>query len=97
MPLLELVPRSDAMLWTAGKTRSEVLREYLDFIERLKGDQAGKLKLKDGKTALAVRQRLGDAARLAGKELVIRRDGDTTYFWLKPSAKRRGRPRKRPV
>ena len=97
MPLLELVPRSEAVLRTAGKARSEVLREYLDFIEALRGDEAGKLQPKAGETARAVRRRLGDAARLAGKELVIRRDRDTTFFWLKPSAKRRGRPRKRPA
>ena len=95
MPLLEVVSRSEAVLRTAGRARAKVLREYLDFIEGLNGDQAGKLQPRDGETPRAVRRRLGDAAKLAGKELVIKRDGDTTHFWLKPSPRGRGRPRKR--
>ncbi len=94
MPLLEVVSRSEAELRTAGKARAEALRKYIDFIEGLKGDQAGKLEAGEGETTRTVRRRLGDAARLIGKELVIKRDGGVVYFWLKTSAKRRGRPRK---
>ena len=96
MPLLEVVSQSEAELKTTGKARADALREYIEFIEQLKGDQAGKLQPAEGETARAVRRRLGDAARLAGKQVIIRRDGDVTYFWLKPST-RRGRPRKVPA
>ena len=94
MPTLEVVSRSDAELRTASKARAKALKEYIDFIEQLKGDQAGKLQAKGGETLRTVRRRLGDAGRLAGKELVIKREGDVIYFWLKASGRRRGRPRK---
>ena len=94
MPTFEVVSRSDADLKTASKARAETLKEYVDFIEQLKGDQAGKLQAKGGETLRTVRRRLGDAGRLAGKALVIKRDGEVIYFWLKASGKWRGRPRK---
>ena len=53
-----------------------------------------KLEAFRGETTRAVRRRLGDASRLISKELVIKRDGEGVYFWLKAAAKRRGRPRK---
>lgn len=93
MPLLEIVSQSEAEVKTTGKARAEALREYIEFINQLQGDEAGKLQPAPGETARAVRRRLSDAARLAGKQLIIKRDGDATYFWLKPAA-RRGRPRK---
>jgi hypothetical protein len=94
MPTLEVVSRSDAELRTASRARAEALREYIAFIEQLKGDQAGKLQAKGGETLRTVRRRLGDAGRLAGKELVIKCDSEVIYFWLKTSGRRRGRPRK---
>ena len=92
MPLLEVVSRSEAELNTAAKTRAKELRQYIEFIEGLNGDQAGKLEASASETARTVRRRLGDAGRLLGKELVIKKDGDVVYFWLK--ARRPGRPRK---
>ena len=94
MPQLEVVSRSEAELKTAGKARAEALREYIEFVEQLKDNQVGKLQAKQDETLRTVRRRLGDAGRLAGKDLVIKRDGEVVYFWLKTSAKRRGRPRK---
>ena len=94
MPLLEVVSRSEAELRTASAIRAEVLRVYIGFIEKLQPDQAGKLEAGKGETARTVRRRLGDAARLIGKELVIKRDGEVTYFWLKAGVRRRGGPRK---
>ena len=94
MPQLEVVSRSEAELRTAGKARAEALREYIEFIERLKDGQAGKLQAQEGETLRTVRRRLGDAGRLSGKDQVIKRDGEVLYFWIKASTKRRGRPRK---
>lgn len=92
MPLLDVVSRSEAELKTARKARAEVLSQYIGFIEGLKGDQAGKLEASAGETPRTVRRRLGDAGRLLGKELVIKKDGEVMYFWLK--VRRPGRPRK---
>ena len=92
MPQLDIVSRSEAELSTAVKTRAKELRQYIEFIEGLKGDQAGKLEASGGETPRTVRRRLGDAGRLIGKELVIKKDGEVVYFWLK--ARRPGRPRK---
>jgi len=92
MPQLEVVPRSEAEFKTAGNARAEILLQYIEFIEGLKGDQAGKLEASAGETPRTVRRRLGDAGRLLGKELVIKKDGEVMYFWIK--ARRPGRPRK---
>jgi hypothetical protein len=94
MPHLEVMSRSEAELRTASAKRAEVLREYIGFIEKLQPDQAGKLEAGEGETTRTVRRRLGDAARLIGKALVIKRDGEVTYYWLKAPAERRGGPRK---
>ena len=63
MPLLEVVSRSEAQVKTAGKARAEELRQYIEFIEGLTGDQAGRLEASEGETPRTVRRRLGDAGR----------------------------------
>ena len=93
MPVLEVVSRSEAELKTAGAKRAELLNEYIEFIKGLKSNRAGKMTASEGETARTARRRLGDAGRLIGQELVIKKDGDVVYFWLK-GGKRRGRPRK---
>lgn len=93
MPKLEVVSRSEAELKTTGTARAESLREYIDFIEGLGTGQAGRLQAKEGETLRTVRRRLGDAGRLGGKDLVIKKDGQVIYFWLRTTGKR-GRPRK---
>lgn len=92
MPQLEIVTMSEAKLRTTGNVRADVLREYIEFIEGLTSDQAGKLQPGQGETPRTTRRRLGDAGRMAGKDLVIKKDGEVIYFWLK--ARRPGRPRK---
>ena len=92
MPQFDVVSISEAKLRATGNVRAEVLREYIEFIEQLTTAQAGKLQPQQGKTPRTTRRRLGDAGRLAGKDLVIKKDGEGTYFWLK--TRRPGRPRK---
>jgi hypothetical protein len=48
MPQLDVVSRSEAELNTAVKARTEELRQYMEFIEGLKGDQAGRLEASTG-------------------------------------------------
>ena len=93
MPQLDVISRSEAQLRTTSTARADSLREYIDFIDGLRSGQAGKLQAKKGETLRTVRRRLGDAGRLRGKDLVIKKDGQVIYFWLKTTGKR-GRPRK---
>ena len=92
MPQLEVVSRSEAELNTGGKARAKVLSQYIEFIEGLKGDQAGKLTASEGETPRTVRRRLDDVGTLMCGKLVIKKDGAVMYFWFK--ARRPGRPRK---
>lgn len=98
MPKFELVPLEEAEVSSATGKRAEIIREYMGYLEQLKDGQAGKLQVGEGETPAALRRRLGAAARLAGKELVIRRADDIVYFWVQPDGRRRrrgpGRPKK---
>ena len=98
MPTLEVISIQDAQLELSltGK-RGAIVRQYIDYIERLESGQAGKLIPDAGETTAAIRRRLGAAARLMGKSLVVNRQGDAVYFWEEgsgPAPSRRGRRRK---
>jgi hypothetical protein len=93
MPKLDVVSISEAKIRTTGPSRAEALREYIEFIEQLGEDQAGRIQPSPGETQRTTMRRLGDAGRLSDKDLVIKKDGEAIYFWLKPAPKR-GRPRK---
>ena len=99
MPKFELVSVEEAMMKSATGKRAQIVKEYLSYIQQLKEGQAGKLQAAEGEKVTAVRRRLGIAAKMAGKELTIKRVGNEIYFWAKSqgegSSKRRGRrPRK---
>ena len=97
MPTLEVVSLQEARLELSltGK-RGVMMRQYMDYIGQLETGQAGKLIPDEGETTAAIRRRLGAAAELLGKSLVVNRQGDVVYFWEKASGspRRRGRPRK---
>ncbi len=97
MPTFELVPIEEAMRKTAtlGK-RGELLMGYMKYVDELEEGQAGRLQATPGETVGAVRRRLGAAAKLAGKDIVIKRTKDEVYFWVeqRKTGRRRGRPRK---
>ena len=99
MPQFQLVPLEEAIARTTTGRRAEITREYLSYIEQLKEGEAGRLQAVETESVAAVRRRLGTAAKLAGKELVIKRAGDEVYFWVQPvglsaGRRRRGRPRR---
>ena len=98
MPKFDLIPVEKAMMKSATGKRAQMAREYLGYVEQLGEEgQAGRLQAAEGETVGAVRRRLGTAAKLAGKNLTIKRVGDEVYFWVKEEAapkRRRGRPRK---
>ena len=92
MPEFELVSQAEASLNVSSGRRAETLKDYVGYIQQLSKGQAGKLQASEGESLRAVRRRLGDAGRLMGKDLVIKRTADTIYFWLASEPKRgRGR------
>ena len=98
MPTLEIVSLQDAKrdLSLIGK-RGAIVRQYMDYIDQLEAGQAGKLTPDEGETTAALRRRLGAAADLLGKKLVVNRQGDTVFFWEEgnsPTPRRRGRRRR---
>ena len=99
MASFKTMPLADAKAKTMPPQRAHILPEYQRYIEQAESEeQAGVLEASHGERLAAVRRRLGDAARMAGKSLEIRKDGDTIIFWVKgePGTKR-GRPRKGPA
>ena len=98
MPTLEIVSLQDAKreLSLTGK-RGALMRQYIDYINQLADGRAGRLTPDEGETTAAVRRRLGAAAELLGKKLVVNRQGNTVFFWEEgagPAPRRRGRRKK---
>jgi len=97
MPKFDLIPVEEARMKSATGKRARMAQQYLGYVEQLKEGQAGRLQAAEGETDGAVRRRLGAAAKLAGKNLTIKRGGGEGYFWVAQEAvpgRRRGRPRK---
>ena len=83
MPKFELISKDEAQSKARFSGRNgQVVAMYMFFIEQIKEGKAGRLKASEGETVQAVRRRLGKAARLAGKELTIKRVRDEIYFWV---------------
>ena len=97
MPRFEVLSVRDAHLELALKgSRGEILREYMGYIEQLDPELAGKLTAAEGESTAAIRRRLGAAAQLLGRSLVVTRHGREVYFWEgeEDRPRRRGRPRR---
>ena len=95
MPKFETVSLQEAQLKTATGKRAQLAKEYLEYIQQLPEGQAGKLQPSEDERISTVRRRLGDAARLAGINLVIKRTGDELYFWVESSAEQKPSRRRR--
>ena len=93
MPEFEVVSREEAMARSDNGKRSQIVREYVEHVESLGPDQAGRITLSPGETVATVRQRLGAAIKATGKNLQIKRVGAEISFWEKPVKRRGGRPR----
>ena len=93
MPQFESVSLQEVLSRTASPSkRTLFIQEYIGYISQLRSRKAGRLQAGDGETIGAIRRRLGEAAKLSGTQLVIKRVGDEIYFWTRP--RRPGRPRK---
>ena len=85
MPEFDLLPLGEAIDKYVSDTHSASVAEYLGYINSLRPGQAGRLQLREGEKIGQVRMQLGTAARLAGKNVVIRRAGDEIIFWTNES------------
>ena len=82
MPTFEFLSTRDAHLeLTLRGKRGAVMREYMGYIEQVEAGHAGKLTAVEGETTAAIRRRLGAAAELLERSLVVTRDGVVVYFW----------------
>ena len=94
MPTFDRVPLQEAMLKTATGKTAKITQEYLGYIEQLPEGQAGKLQPSEGESVATVRRRLGVAAKLSGKDISIKRQGNEVFFWVqqepRPRRQRRG-------
>lgn len=99
MPKFDLVAIDEALLKTATGKKAQILREYMGYIEQVPEGKAGVLRASEGERTGSVRRRLGAAARVAGKQLTIKRVGLEVYFWAKaqsgPALRRGGRRSRR--
>ncbi len=98
MPQFELLSAQEAAVRSSQSKRSKAIAEYIDYINRLGKDQAGRLSPASGESVIQVRRRLGAAAKALGRDITIKRVEEDIYFWVAPSGNgrrgRRGRPRK---
>ena len=82
MPKFDTVPIDEAVRMTVSGRRSRIIREYLRYIDQLEPGQAGRLQPHKGETVQVVRRRLGNAAKLTDKNVIIKRVGEEIYIWL---------------
>ena len=91
MPKLELLSISQAKLKSATGKRAQVIKEYVGYIEQLAEGQAGHLLASEGESVAMVRRRVGAAAKVSGKNVVIKRVGEGVYYWLQDKTRRSGK------
>ncbi len=84
MPTFDQMPLQEAMLKTATGKTAQITQEYLGYIEQLPEDQAGRLQPDEGESVATIRRRLGVAAKLSGKDIIIKRQGNGVYFGEEP-------------
>ncbi|MDE2836321.1 MAG: hypothetical protein OXL97_02270 [Chloroflexota bacterium] len=77
-----------------ARARAEVLREYLEYVYRVRPGEMGMLTCNEGETTRDVRRNLTLAAMVAGEPIgiALRRRPRAVCFWLERRG--RGRPRR---
>ncbi len=97
-PHLTRCPLQEAMLKTATGWPAQITQEYLGYIEQLPEGQAGRLQPGESESVATIRRRLGVAAKLSGKDITIKRQGEEVYFWVQqePIPRRQRRARSGP-
>ncbi len=84
MPTFDQVPLQEVMLKIATGKTAQITQEYLGYIGQLTEGQAGRLQPGESESVATIRRRLGVAAKLSGKDIIIRRQGNEVYFWEQP-------------
>ena len=69
MPSFEVLPVEQAQANSTSGKRARLLREYIQYIERVPDGHAGKLEPGEDESTSAVRRRLSSAAKVLGKAL----------------------------
>ena len=90
MPTFDQVSLQEAMLKTATGKTAQTTQEYLGYIGQLTEGQAGRLQPGEDESVTTVRRRLGVAAKLSGKDIAIKRQGNEVYFWVQEEPRPRG-------
>jgi hypothetical protein len=84
-PSTETPTAPGAVVRPATVERAQIVKQYLEYIEKIGENQAGKLQANPDERIGTVQRRLNYAAKLAGKSLTIERVGDDElYFWVQP-------------
>ena len=97
MPTFETLSLQEARLKTATGRQGQIVQQYADYVNKLEGNQAGRLRASSEEKITTLRRRLTTTAKLLGKTLVVKRMGDELYFWVeapedvKPKRRRRAR------
>src|SRR5439155_7176632 len=86
------MPISEARILVLPQRRA-IQEQYRAYLQRLTSDEGGRLELGAGDRPITERARLKAAAKAAGVNLHIQRQGTTIFFWLtteeaRPSSKR---------
>ena len=96
MPRFEVVSMQEAVVRSATGVRAQMAKQYLEYIEKLGENQAGKLQVNPDERPGTIRRRLNYAAKLAGKTLKVKLvGGNELYFWVQTSQEAKPRRRRR--
>ena len=81
MPTFSIVTAREARESNVSAKRTELLQEYIGYIQRVGAGQAGMLTAGERETTQALRRRLNAAAEALGRSLEVRRTRNSVYFW----------------
>jgi hypothetical protein len=75
------IPISEARMLVLPQRRA-IQEQYRAYVQQLTADEGGRLELGPGDRPITERARLKAAAKAAGVNLHIQRQGNTIFFWL---------------
>ena len=83
MPTFDQVSLQEAVLKTATGKTAQIIKEYLGYIEQLTKGQAGSVRPGEGERVATMQRRLGVAAKLSGKDISIKRQGNSRCWVMR--------------
>jgi hypothetical protein len=101
MPEFTTISVTEAQIRMIPGRQGTFINEYADYIQQLPKGQAGRLRGGESENPLAIKRRLGAAAKAMHITLIIKRSGNDVYFWREnggdeqPRSKRRYTRRER--